>query len=132
MTSMPPFPQTDDTLDLLFSDFMHDPNSLVDILSFYLPKMSPVSSIFMDSAPTSFPSYCFLELLTQHLNQGKIPQMLLNKIADDDKKRMYELVSNSKFTLTHICEAKDRDQNSTAWFKIEPCDIRPYPKARFH
>ena len=132
MTAMPPFPQVDGTLDLLFSDFMHDPNSLIEILSFYLPKMSAASSIFMDSASTSFPSYCFLELLTQHLNQGKIPLMLLNKVSDGDKKRVHELVSNSKFTLIHICEAKDREQNSTAWLKIEPCDIRPYPKTRFH
>jgi len=108
---MPPFPKANSEIDLLFSDFMHDPNSLIEILSFYLPKMSTISSIFLDSALTSFPSYCMLELMVQQFNQGKIPHMLLNKIADAEQKAVRELVGNSKFTLVHMCEDKDRAQN---------------------
>ena len=39
-------------------------------------------------------------------------------------------VANKRFTLVHLTEVKDRDQNSTAWLKIEPLDILPHPATR--
>ena len=41
-------------------------------------------------------------------------------------------VRRSRYTLMHMVERKARVQNSTAWLKIEPADLRPYPAAPFH
>lgn len=79
--SMPPLPQVDQPLDMLFSDFMHGPNDIMQVLGNYLGCMAPSSSIFIDSDMT---------------------------------------------------ERKRRAQNSTAWIKIQPHDLRPYPRTVFH
>ena len=46
--------------------------------------------------------------------------------------RMRSTMCSSRYTLMHMVERKARVQNSTAWLKIEPVDLRPYPAAPFH
>jgi predicted O-methyltransferase YrrM len=130
--TMPPYPVLGQKLDWLFSDFRHGPNDILEILGHFLPRMADSSSIFIDSASTSFPSYALLELLAAQLNVGKVPGMLLRTTAPDQQEALWQQVRRSRYTLMHMVERKDRAQNSTAWLKIEPADLRPYPTAPFH
>ena len=111
---------------------MHGPNDILRILGSYLGGMVPASSIFIDSAPTSFPSYALLELLIPQLNQGKLPQMLVECIPEAQRETCAAFVRNSRFDLIHMTEQKRRAQNSTAWIMIQPINLRAYPKTVFH
>lgn len=130
--TMPPLPRMDQPVDMLFSDFSHGPNDILLILGTYLGGMAPASSIFIDSASTSFPSYALLELLVPQLNQGKLPQMLLECVPEAQREATWKLVRTSRFDLIHMTENKRRAQNSTAWIKIQPVDLRAYPRTVFH
>lgn len=130
--SMPPFPLIEQPIDLLFSDFMHGPNDILSILGAYLSAMAASSSIFIDSASTSFPSYALLELLVPQLNQGRLPQMLEACIPEAKLETSRQFVRASHFDLIHMTECKRRAQNSTAWIKIQPVDLRAYPRTVFH
>jgi hypothetical protein len=130
--SMPPFPHLEKPIDLLFSDFMHGPNEILQVLGTYLAGMAPASSIFIDAASTSFPSYALLELLVPQLNQGKLPRMLAEFIPEPRIEATREFVRLSRFDLIHMTEQKRRVQNSTAWIKIQPHDMRAYPRTVFH
>lgn len=130
--SMPPYPQVNGKLDMLFSDFRHGPNDILEILGHFLPCMNDCSSIFIDSASTSFASFALLELLTDQLNAGKVPAMLLQATATGQHDALWQQVRSSRYTLMHMVERKNRAQNSTAWLKIQPVDLRPYPLAPFH
>ena len=130
--TMPPYPVLGQKLDLLFSDFRHGPNDILEILGHFLPGMADSSSVFIDSASTSFPSYAMLELLVAQLNAGKLPAMLLRATPVDQHEALWQQVRSSRYTLMHMVERKARVQNSTAWLKIEPVDLRPYPAAPFH
>lgn len=129
---MPPYPAMGQQLDLLFSDFRHGPNDILAILGHFLPQMAASSSVFIDSASTSFPSYALLELLVAQLNAGKVPLMLLTVTPAEQQEALRKQVRSSRYTLMHLVERKARVQNSTAWLKIEPVDLRPYPTAPFH
>jgi predicted O-methyltransferase YrrM len=129
---MPPFPVLDQKIDMLFSDFMHGPNEVLHILGHFLPNMSASSSLFIDSASTSFPSYALLEMLVGQLSAGKLPRMLLNYVSEALHESLWRQVRSSQYTLIHLVEKKKRAQNSTAWLKIQPVDLRPYPSAPFH
>ena len=60
-----------------------------------------------------------LEQLISYLQQGKIPACLRSKNLKS--------IAHLKFTLVHLAETKEakknRQQNSTAWIKIEPTDV---------
>ena len=130
--SMPPLPKVSQPIDMLFSDFMHGPNDILMVLGNYLGHMSPESSIFIDSASTSFPSFAMLELLMPILNRGQLPQMLAEQVPAAQLEATLQLVRNSRFDLIHMTERKRRAQNSTAWIKVQPIDLRPYPRTVFH
>jgi Methyltransferase domain len=117
------YPFGDKSIDLLFSDFRHGPQSILKTLAHFLPRMSPTSSIFFDSASTHLPSYLFLELLISHLNNGRIPQVLQNLCNVD----LHQVIDNRRIVLVHLTESKRRNQNSRAWLKIEPADLLPQP-----
>src|SRR3546814_20436640 len=57
-TRLPPFPvfEPDMKIDLLFTDYQHDPAAILALLSHFLPSMAEASSILLDSAPPSFRS----------------------------------------------------------------------------
>jgi hypothetical protein len=115
-----------DSIDILFSDFAHSPFDVVKLISYYLPKMSECSSIFIDSASTLYSSYCILEKIVESLNKGMIPRSLLEVCHDVNA--LERIVKHSTFRLEHIIENKNRDQNSTARIDICPKDVFPYPR----
>src|SRR3546814_13748221 len=78
-TRLPPFPvfEPDMKIDLLFTDYQHDPAAILALLSHFLPSMAEASSILIDSAPTSFASYLLLERVIEQFNAGPVPGELL-------------------------------------------------------
>lgn len=131
-TSLPPYPEFDPGIevDLLFSDFRHDPATVLALLAHFLPRMSEASSIFIDSASTAFASYLLLERLIEEFNVGRVPKELLTRLPEERAQDLASAVRSRRFTLVHLTEVKDRDQNGTAWIKIAPIDIVPYPRTR--
>lgn len=130
--SMPPFPRTDQPLELLFADFQHSPDKILDLMAFYLPLLAEAGSLFFDSVSTHFASYALLELIVPLLNTGKIPGMLWERIEPESREGVSRWVRMRSFQLVHIVEAKHRRQNSTAWLRFWPADVRPWPAAPFH
>jgi hypothetical protein len=118
------YPFANEAIDLLFSDFKHGPADILSLLGQFLPRMSAASSIFIDSAPTSWPSYILLEQLISQLNSGHIPMALQDRSPVD----LGQVMRNRRVILVHFTEAKERNQNSTAWLKIEPIDLLPQPR----
>jgi methyltransferase family protein len=111
-------------VDLLYSDISHGPRSILSLLAGFLSKMSPASSIFVDSASTYWPSYLFLEQLVATLNSGVIPAELTEHHSSKGKSK----ILSRKYALIHLTyPGKGRTQNGTAWLKIQPADRRPYP-----
>jgi hypothetical protein len=119
------YPFGDQPIDLLFSDFKHGPAAVLAILGHFLPRMSPSSSIFIDSAATYWPSFLLLENLVTQLNHGKVAKLLQDRTSVD----LSHLVRNLRIVLVHLTEAKTRNQNSAVWLKIEPIDVVPQPRA---
>jgi hypothetical protein len=122
----------DQPVDLLFSDFVHSPEAIMDILYFFLPRMAECSSILIDSASTRLNSFLMLERLVALLNQGKVPRGFLKQKSDEQRKKLIDIVSQRQFRLMHLFERKSRSQNSTAWLRIEPADWRPPPEIPLH
>jgi hypothetical protein len=120
------YPFSNEPIDLLFSDFQHGPDDILSILGHFLPRMSAASSILIDSAPTAWTSYLLLELLVTELNKGQIPDALQKRCPVD----LSALMRNRRIVLVHLTEWKARDQNSTAWLKIEPIDLLPQPRTQ--
>jgi hypothetical protein len=118
------YPFANEPIDLVFSDFRHGPSDILGILGCFLPRMSPASSILIDSAPTFWPSYLLLERLIPLLNEGRIPAALQDRSTVD----LNQVMKNRRIVLVHLPERKKRDQNSTAWLKIEPVDLYPQPR----
>lgn len=118
------YPFADEPIDLLFSDFQHGPRAILQLLGHLLPRMAAASSIFIDSAPTSWPSYLLLEQLVTKLNRGQVPKALQEHSAVD----LAPVVRDSQIKLVHLTEWKQHAQNSTAWLKIEPVDVLPQPR----
>jgi hypothetical protein len=114
----------EDPVDLLFSDFKHGALAILQILGQFLPRMAKASSIFIDGASTSWPSYLLLEQLVRQLNDRTVPAMLASKTAYD----LSAVMKDRRIVLVHLTESKQRAQNSTAWLKIEPIDLEPHPR----
>ncbi len=112
-----------DPVDLLFSDFNHDPLSILEILGHFLPRMAGASSVFIDGASTTWSSYLLLEDLIEQLNRGAVPALLQDRCTVD----LGSVMKNRRIVLVHLTERKAGVQNSTAWLKIEPVDLQPHP-----
>ncbi|HWL88439.1 MAG TPA: class I SAM-dependent methyltransferase [Polyangiaceae bacterium] len=125
---MPPYPNIDKAVDLLFYDFKHSAVEIMRLLVTFLPRLSPGASIFMDGVSTEFHSYVFIEHLVGMLNQGKLPRLMTESLPDEQRHRLADIVRSSRFTLVHVTERKDRKQNSCAWLKVDPIDVLPYPR----
>jgi predicted O-methyltransferase YrrM len=130
--AMPPYPVLPDPIDMLVSDFSHGPNEILELLAAYLPHLADVGSVFIDSASTLYASYGLLEMLVPLLNAGKIPAMIWNNIELGHREPTLEWVRRHSFQIVHLVEAKERAQNSTAWLRFWPADVRPWPLATFH
>jgi hypothetical protein len=121
------YPFLDRPIDLLFADICHSPAAILAILGTFLPAMAPAASLFIDSASTFVPSYLALEQTITQLNHGKVPAALLARRRPEDRAALVELIAARRFTLVHLVERKARAQNGTAWVKVEPVDVVPYP-----
>ncbi len=115
-------------IDILFSDFQHDPHSVLTCVADYLGRMSDNSYIFIDSASTYYPSFLVLENLIEQFNKNNIPQTVLEMVPLTQRSDFISKINCSKFELSHIIENKNRNQNSTAAIKISPKDIFPQPR----
>ncbi len=122
------YPFAGEPIDLLFSDFCHGPADVLAVLGQFLPRMAPASSILIDSASTSWPSYLLLEQLVAQRDRGQIPVALQERSRVD----LGPVMKNRRVVLVHLTEWKPRDQNSTAWLKIEPIDLLPQPRTQMH
>jgi hypothetical protein len=129
--SFPPFPMPFDTLDLLFSDYQHQPDKLLSILGFYLPRMASPSSIFIDSAPSFLPSYLLLRELCDMFRHGRLPRLLLKRVRASLVPRLERFIHENTIEFVPMVENKSRSQNSTAWLRIQPVDIAPRPLGRY-
>jgi Methyltransferase domain len=114
-------------IDLLYSDFSHGPHDVLALLSQFLPHMASSSSILIDSASTLWLSYFVLEQTIAQMNAGKVPAGLLVDVSAERREKILTLVATRRFTLMHMVERKDREQNGLAWIKIEPVNVVPYP-----
>jgi len=128
--TLPPFPVLDQPIDLLFSDFQLGAKVTLDLIAFYLPRLSDCSSIFIDSASTLRQTYDLLAALIPALDAGTVPDALLQLVPESGRDAFGSLVGTRRFRLMHLTEVKDRAQNSMAWIKIEPRDGGPYPATR--
>jgi hypothetical protein len=112
-------------IDLLFSDISHGPRDILGLCRTLLPSMADVSSLFIDSASTYWPSYRCLEQLMAMLNSGVLPDSLATRQSPRTVKRLLA----RRYSVIHLTyEGKGSIQNSTAWIKIEPKERRPYPR----
>ena len=125
--TLPPLPELEEPIDLIFSDFDHGVESTLDLIAFYLPRISECCSIFIDGASTLRKTYELLETLIPDLNTGNIPNALRQRVPDSERTAFDTLVSSRHFTLMHLTEVKQRAQNSMAWIKIEPREGGPFP-----
>ena len=114
-------------IDILFSDFAHGVFDVTKLLADYLPKMNEHSRIYIDSASTHYGSYNTIERIVQILNSGKIPRSF-EEVSNLDYDSFIRKVHRSSFSIEHIIENKDRNQNSTCCITISPIDIFPYPR----
>ncbi len=91
-------------IDLLFSDFCHGPAEVLSLLGHFLPRMSPASSILIDSAPTYWPSYLLLEQLVAQLARGQIPAALQERSCPglDPRGRCCAIDASCWSTLTEL------------------------------
>ena len=129
IADMPPLPVPETAVDFIFSDYNHGITGIADVVCTYLPFLGDAASIFIDSASTFMPSYLFIERLVDDFNSGTIPASLLGRINENCRDRAIEKVRTSSFSVTHLTTAGKEHQNSTAWIKIQPKDIMPWPKA---
>lgn len=118
------YPFGDKPIDLLFSDFRHGALDILSFLAQALPRMAPASSIFLDSASTNWPCFLLLEQLTAQLNQGRAPASLQER-SDRD---LRTVLADRRIVLVHLTKVGRRDQNGTAWLKLEPLDLVPHPR----
>lgn len=126
-TSFPPYPVPESEFDFVFSDFKHGPADLLDILGFYLPKMASTSNFFIDSAPSLFGSYMMLKELMTLFERGQVPELLLQRTADDEVVKLCDFVRTHSIQAVPVTENVVRSQNSFMWLRIQPVDLMPRP-----
>jgi len=126
-TSFPPFPSPEKEFDFIFSDYKHGPANILDILGFYLPKMSRNSNFFIDSAPSLFGSYMMLQELMSIFKRGQVPELLLQRTSPEERDNLREFVRTHQIQAVPITENINRSQNSFMWLRIQPIDLMPRP-----
>lgn len=118
-------------IDLLFSDATSsDAEGCIDLLRYYLPRMSAFSSIFIDKASTVNHSYLLLEYFVNEARAGRLPAHLVSGLSQAEQRRMWSLVRTSRISLVHLTDSdpnkRNPAQNSRAWLRIEPLDVMPH------
>ena len=115
------YPFAGQQVDLLFSDFRHGGTDVVEILTHFLPRMAPSSSVFIDSVPSSLASFLVVERLVSILNRGRTPEAFRKRwtpaqVAD---------VAGRELRVVHLIEDKVRRQNGCVWIRSDPLDVYP-------
>ncbi len=115
-------------IDLLFADATPSHvEGCLELLKYYLPRVSSFSSIFIDRAGTINHSFLVLQYIVDQLNRGKLPWHLTDGLSDDCRAALERLVQSCTFQLVNLAESKHgkrrRHQNSRAWIKIQPVDF---------
>jgi hypothetical protein len=119
------------SIDMLFADATpSNVQGCLSLLKYYLPRVSPFSSIFIDRAVTINHAFLFLKYMIGQLNNGKIPWHLLEGLDEERRCALERLVKTCDFQLINLTESKHRKrnkvQNSRAWIKIQPVDYVPH------
>jgi predicted O-methyltransferase YrrM len=122
-------------IDILFSDFAHGVFDVTKLLVDYIPKMNDHSKIYIDSASTHYSSYMAINRIVDILNSGRIPRTFYEVFESKNNlqkeyniENLKQKVENTTFSVEHMVENKDRDQNSTCCITLTPIDIFPYPR----
>jgi predicted O-methyltransferase YrrM len=121
----------DGSIDMLFADATpSNVGGCLSLLKYYLPRVSPFSSIFIDRAGTINHAFLFLKYVIGQLNNGKIPWHLLEGLDDERRCALERLVRTCEFQFINLTESKHGKrntlQNSRAWIKIQPVDYLPH------
>jgi hypothetical protein len=117
-----------DPVDLVFVDAGSTASKgCLDIFRYYLPRMSPYSSIFIDGASTIWDAFLFVEEMVRALNDRHVPQCLTHGLTTAVANQLDTLVRTSTFTLVHLVDRNPAKvnvhQNGRCWIQIRPCDI---------
>lgn len=111
------YPFAELKIGLLFSDFSHGPDDILGLLAHFLPRMTPFSSLIVDSVPSDPISYLTFERLIQQLQTGRILPALAQRCTVD----LHEVIRARRLTLVHFLERKDRaSQNGCSLLRLEP------------
>jgi SAM-dependent methyltransferase len=110
-------------VNIVFNDIDCGPHYFLTLLSWLLPRIDKECYFIIDQGATYWPNYCAIELTLPILNQGKIPNILLNLI--EDKEQFKHLLEKFKFSVQHILkdETSDSLQDSFSVIKIEENNI---------
>src|SRR3546814_10399618 len=102
-TRLPPFPvfEPDMKIDLLFTDYQHDPAAILALLSHFLPSMAEASSLLIDSALTSFASYLLLERVIEQFNAGQVPGEMLRGLPGERRHALPDGARGRRLPLVH-------------------------------
>lgn len=118
-------------IDMLFSDATPShAEGCIALLRFYLPRVNPYASIFIDRAGTINHAWLLLRSVVDSLQAGKIPWHLTDGCSHEELQALERLVRRCDFQLINLTETlhgkKNKMQNSRAWIKITPHDYVPH------
>jgi predicted O-methyltransferase YrrM len=118
-------------IDMLFADATPShAEGCVALLKYYLPRMNPYSSIFIDRAGTINHAWMVLRYVMNCFQVGKIPWHLIDGCTEEQVRSMERLVKTCEFQLINLTETmhdkRTKMQNSRAWIKIQPVDYVPH------
>lgn len=120
----------EDPIDLLFLDLGDTgPVGCLSALRYYLPRVAPASSIFIDRASTIFPARMLVASIVDGLNRRKIPKSLLKGLPAEEQAKIRSLAEQCSFKLLDLVEPRqgkvNTQQNSRLWISIEAEDFLP-------
>jgi predicted O-methyltransferase YrrM len=118
-------------IDMVFSDATPShPEGCLSLLKYYLPRVNPYSSIFIDRAGTINHAWLLLRFLVDRLQAGKIPWHLIDGSTVEEQNAVEKLARTCEFQLINLTETRhnkqNKTQNSRAWIKIQPNDYVPH------
>ncbi|UPG87455.1 class I SAM-dependent methyltransferase [Luteibacter aegosomatis] len=111
-------------VDMVFADYDHSPGNVVRLLGYLLPLLSDSGSVFVDSAPTHIPTHELIQRVLAELNSGSLTSFSDLGLGEEQHSRIRRLSSTSYFSYMPMIESEHRKQNSTAWIKALPRDLR--------
>ena len=110
-------------VDILFNDMDCGPHYFLTLLTWMLPRVKNEGYFIIDQGATYWPNFCAIELALPLLNEGKIPDIMIDMI--DNKIHFKRLLEDFKFSVQHILKAETDNnlQDSFSVIKIEKNNI---------